>query len=363
MTDALAQFGVEAGSLASHHTESYPKPVQGRVVHIDADFLAYQVSAESKDELDPLRPDVPRKSFEDMCHNAMAAAEHTMRLAGGTSYVCHVTPSGSTKGGRPDQAIQQEYQANRKDRENKPEFLDQVRAYIGRELNGAVHMHQEADDGMAQALYEADDPHLCVVASKDKDLRMVPGLHLDFDSGRVVNADKFGYIEVDSSKSSKKVVGWGSKFFWAQMLMGDTADNIKGLPVVDGGVVMGVKPSAAYMKAMKAWIDLPPIADQTDAQKAAAKKLDDALEAMKAKHKPCGPVMTFDLLADCKTDRECYKLVKDLYTKAGIISPFSHWRTAQPKTATQVMLSEMQLLWMRRNDNPLDVVDWLKEFL
>lgn len=357
----LSQFGVDAGKLASHqHGESYPKPVQGRVVHIDADFLAYQVSAESKDELDPTRPDVPRKSFEDMCHNARAAAEHTMRLAGGTSYVCHVTPSGSTKGGRPEQAIQLEYQANRKDRKNKPEFLDQVRAYIGQELNGAIHMKQEADDGMAQALYEADDPHLVVVASRDKDLRMVPGLHLDFDTGRVVNADKFGYIEIDDSKSSKKVVGWGTKFFWAQMLMGDTADNIRGLPVVSGQVLCGVKPSAAYMKAMKAWVELPPEADRTEAQADQAKKLDAQIKAMHLKHKPCGPVMTVDLLSECKTDKDCYKLVRSLYEKAGVIQPFTHWRTSKAKTATQVMLSEMQLLWMRRTENPNDALEWLK---
>tara|TARA_Y100000296_G_scaffold66371_1_gene78383 strand:+ start:8479 stop:9567 length:1089 start_codon:yes stop_codon:yes gene_type:complete len=359
----LAQFGVVAGELAAHTGESYPKPVQGRVVHIDADFLAYQVSAESKDELDPARPDVPRKSLEDMFHNASMAAEHTMRLAGGTKYVCHVTPTGSTKGGRPEQAIQQEYQANRKSRDNKPEFLDEVRAYIGRELNGAVHMSQEADDGLAQALYEADDPKLVVVASKDKDLRMVPGLHYDFDSNRVINAEPYGYIELDDSKSSKKVVGWGSKFFWAQMLMGDTADNIKGLPVVHGGVCMDLKPTKAYEKLLHKWVEFPAKSDWTEVHAKEYAKLEAQIEAAKSKHKLCGPVITLDILDGIKSDAEAFKLVKDLYTKAHGINPFVHWRTGQARTATQVMLSEMQLLWMRRNDNKLDAIEWIKEKL
>ena len=32
--------------------DEYPLPVAGRVAHIDADFMCYQVSAETKDELD-----------------------------------------------------------------------------------------------------------------------------------------------------------------------------------------------------------------------------------------------------------------------------------------------------------------------
>ena len=33
----------------------YPSPVPGRVAHIDADFMCYQVSAETRDELDGIK--------------------------------------------------------------------------------------------------------------------------------------------------------------------------------------------------------------------------------------------------------------------------------------------------------------------
>ena len=361
----LEQFGVSAGELADHsQAPKYPKPVQGRVVHIDADFMAYQVSAESKEELDPTN-DVPRKSLEDMQHNARAAAEHLMRLAGATSYVCHVTPSGSTKGGRDAQAIQQEYQANRKDRKNKPEHLDAIRAFIARELNGKAHLDQEADDGMAQAAYNAEDPNLVVIASKDKDLLMVPGLHLMVDTGRIVNcSDRFGHIEVDDSKSSKKVIGLGTKFFWAQVLMGDTADNIRGLPAVPGAIYLDYQPTAAYTKAMKQWSDLPPKSDLGTKELAAAERLEKSIDAMRAKTKPCGPVMTALLLEDCKSDKDCFVKIKMIFEALGRTGhEFRHWKTGAKVTPTQAMLSDMQLLWMRRNKNPNDVVDWLKGVL
>lgn len=361
----LDQFGVSAGELADHsQAPKYPKPVQGRVVHIDADFMAYQVSAESKEELDPTN-DVPRKSLEDMQHNAMAAAEHIMRLAGATSYVCHVTPSGSNKGGRDDQAIQQEYQANRKDRSNKPEHLDTIRAYIARELNGVAHLDQEADDGMAQAAYTAEDSNLVVIASKDKDLLMCPGLHLMMDTGQIVSPkDSFGYIKIDDSKSSKKVVGLGTKFFWAQVLMGDTADNIKGVPVVPGSVYLEYQAPAAYLKAMKEFVDLPPKADMTAAQAAKAKKLEQSIDNALAKTKPCGPVLTATLLEDCNSDKECFLRVKAIWEAAGKNGyEFRHWKTGAVVTPTQAMLADMRLLWMRRNKNPDDVVDWIKEIM
>lgn len=361
----LEQFGVEAGKLAAHtEATNYPTPVQGRVVHIDADFMAYQVSAESNEELDASN-DTPRKSIEDMQHNCRSAAEHIMRLAGATSYVCHVTPSGSDKGGRDAQAIQKEYQGNRKDRDNKPEHLDTIRAFIGRELNGAIHMKQEADDGMAQAAYNAEDPNLVVIASKDKDLLMVPGLHLMLDTGHIVNCkDRFGSIEVDASKSSKKVVGLGTKFFWAQLLMGDTADNIQGLPAVTGQFHLEAAPTAAFEKDMKAWINLPPKSDMTDKEVQAAERLDTRINVALAKTKPCGPVMTELLLRGLNTDKECFQRIKLMWLdleKQG--HEFKHWSTGAKVTATQAMLSDMKLLWMRRNSNPNDVVDWIKEIM
>jgi hypothetical protein len=311
--------------------------------------MAYQVSAESKDELSGAKP---RKSFRDMCHNASRAAEHIMRLAGATSYVCHTTPSGSNKGGRDDQAVQQEYQANRKDRSEKPEFLDDVRAFIGQELNGKPHLDQEADDGMAQAAYGADNPSLCIVCSKDKDLRMVPGLHLDMYTGEIVNvpADDFGTIELErkydeqGKVKSTKLVGYGAKFFFAQVLMGDTADHIKGAPAVPARLLAEHKPSAAYIKAINSGSEAA------------------LMKVMEKPSRGCGAVTTFDILDHTRSSKEAFNLVKRVFVELeqDHAYEFKHWNTGAVVRPTQALLGDMYLLWMRRNKNPKDVVEWLK---
>jgi hypothetical protein len=100
VSDVLASFGVGGDQLPSQTVKevAYPRTHPGRVAHIDADFLAYQVSAETKDELDGIKP---RKSLEDMQNNARRAAEHLQRLVGAETYVCHITASASNKGGAP----------------------------------------------------------------------------------------------------------------------------------------------------------------------------------------------------------------------------------------------------------------------
>lgn len=359
--DALAQFGLGGGDLAPQiESVTYPKPTQGRVAHIDADFLAYMVSAESKDELDGT---LPRKSFEEMQHNAREAVKHLTAMAGATDYRCHLTPSASTKGNRPAQAVQQEYQANRHDRE-KPEFLDAIRAFIASELQGIPHLDQEADDGLAQANYNAQGPRgawgdssLSIIVSKDKDLRMVPGLHMDWETGEHFTVgDAFGSVWLDDSKSTKKLVGWGTKFFWAQCLMGDPADFIKGLPEVAGSIHCGLKPTVAYKTALAK-------------VKAGAEgsKLDSAkrvVAAAEARTKKVGPAMAYDMLKDVRNDMDAFQVVKTAWTALATEHDyqFTHWRTGAAVTPTQALLGDMQLLWMRRNKNPLDVVDWIKEF-
>lgn len=307
----------------------YAPPVPGRVAHIDADFVAYQVAVETRDELDGVRP---RRSLDQMQEQARAAILHLMRLAQAEKYVCHVTPAGSNKGGRREQAVQHEYQRQRTDK-TPAEFLSAMRTFFVQELNGVAHLDQEADDGLTQANYAArgeagrwGESNLSIIVSRDKDLRMVPGLHYDWSAGEVFTVgNAFGslYLEEKERKTAagkttkdRKLKGWGTKWFWAQCLMGDTVDTIKGLP--------------AYRDA-------------------------------KGVFRPVGPITAYELLADCHTDKECFLRVRELYTDAGNAVDFRHWNTGEKVTPTQVLLGEMRLLWMRRTKNPDDVVNWLKE--
>lgn len=286
----------------------FPEVVKGRVANIDADFIAYQVACETKDELDGIKP---RRTLEQMKQQVLNKAKYQMRLCGATSYVLFITPSASDKGGRNSQAVTKPYQANRSGRD-KPEHLDAIRAYMGEDCISNISLYQEADDALAQANYTAiaeGTPELSVLCSMDKDLKMVPGYYFDYDDGVVKSIDDlFGYVEMyqpeqkatAKNKPAKKIRGRGTKFFWAQTLMGDTVDNIAGLPSYEQG----------------------------------------------GKTKKLGPAAAVKLLEGCDTDLQCFDRVRELY--AGSKHEWVHWETQQPTTWGAALLGDMQLLWMRR---------------
>lgn len=306
----FAAFDLGGIDLPDHTTDDqYPPVVPNRIANIDADFAAYQIAADTRDELDGLRP---MRSLEKKKEQVGSLLLHQARMAGAATYIAHITPPGTTKGGRADQALIKPYQGNRKDKE-PPAHLDAIRAYIGEELPSAVHLDQEADDGLTQANYA--DLENSVLISRDKDLRMAPGLHWCFDEETVIEVeDPFGFIWMDASKRTKSLKGWGTKFFWAQMLMGDSADNIAGLPKytrVDG-------------KSMS-----------------------------------CGPVAAYELLEDCQTDYQCMRVVMYLYATSEY--EWRDYRDESPITWPVAFMSNARLLWMRRDNNPDDAFVWMQE--
>lgn len=102
------------------------------------------------------------------------------------------------------------YKANRKDKE-KPEHLSYIREYIVKVWNASVSSGQEADDDIATRAAELD--YECTIVSTDKDFKQIPCRHYN------PNKDEFADVsEFDATT-----------FFYKQMLMGDTADNIEGI--------------------------------------------------------------------------------------------------------------------------------------
>ncbi len=322
--------GINLDDLDAHDgIISYPTQVTGRRVQIDADFLAYQVTAESADH-------IGEKSFSDMQHNCTVTIDHLTALAGAEFYTLFLTPSDSNKGQRFQSAALKEYQANRKGKE-KPRYLNAMRDWMGAKLGATMCRDCEADDGMSMAQYKAikeGNENLSIIASRDKDLRMVPGLHLNWESGAIegTSADEpFGYIYIDDTKSTKTVKGYGWKFFWCQMLMGDTADNITGLPLVHPEVMNKVKPTAASNKNPE-----------------------------KRKPGKCGPVLSYEILNSVDNNKDAALLVANLYKVCPEWSV--HWKTGEPVDHKEAFLSEATLLWMRRDSiDTLDVVKWIKE--
>lgn len=344
--------GIDLDGLAHEAAKiELPEVVPGRVVHIDADFLAYQVSAERADGTD-------QKTFDDMKHNAGVAITTLKLLAGATAVHLHLTPSGSNKGGRYDLAIQREYQGNRIDKP-KPRYLHIMRDWLYANYPATQWQNAEADDGMSSAQYAAiaaGKEHLSVIASKDKDLNQVPGLHLDWDAGTIHHADTFGRVVLrETGSGTKKLSGYGQSFFWAQMLTGDTADNIQGLPKVSGAVLNIYKPTASTETAQFSLGHFP----ENSPQWCKAKKV---LADRKAG--ACGPVLVAALLDGIVGNREAFNFVKSRYEEYGNEFGFVHWKTGEAVDWRKVFVSEAQLLWLRRNpDDRMDVARWWKEFL
>lgn len=295
---------------------SFPEPVNGRVAQIDADFLAYQASFERKD--DP-------KTLEEMQHNARVMVENIRLLAGAETVHLHLTPGTSDKGDRFNIAVLKPYQANREDKA-KPRYLHVMRNWFAKTYPGTLHQTCEADDGMAAAQYaciRAGRRNESIIVSKDKDLGMVHGLHMDWDTGEIEDVE-FGYIWLDDSGSSTKLRGKGEKFFWAQMLMGDGADNISGLPFLHPHLVARYAPPTSLVKA----------GSYENYGKALAK----------IKPKKVGPVLAYAILEDATSAKECFARVKECYQT---LDDFVHWQTGEKVTWQTAFKTEAQLLWMR----------------
>lgn len=142
----------------------------------------------------------------------------------------------------------------------KPLHFDNVRAYLFGAYECRVCFGFEADDGMCfeQTQSNYSDTIIC---TRDKDLRQCPGWHYGWECG---NQPEFGPFLVEGvgkiERTKQGIKGWGPKFFYSQMITGDTVDSIPGL-------------------------------------------------------KGAGPAAAIKALEDCETERQCYEAVRDLYQK------------------------------------------------
>lgn len=335
-------FGGSGEDLTSHRLEEvvYPPTIPGRVLHIDGDFLAYQVSADDS------------KSLDTMMYNHDVAVETLRLLAGAEKAVCHLTASHGNKGRRYDIAVQTEYQACRKGKE-KPQHLHTIKSWMERVRGAISHEDQEADDGLCQANHEAiqkGETHLSVLVSKDKDLRMCQGLHLDWDTGTIEEVHGYGYFSLDRSGSSPKIVGKGRAYFWAQMLTGDAADSIQGLPTVPGRVLNVVDPTKAITAAL-----------ETIKSSCTAKQYDKAQAVLAARQpKRCGAVLAHKLLEYMSDDYRAYTFVSALYKDHGEREGYRHWRTGEEVSWEEAFISDAKLLWMRRVKDENDVLNYFE---
>ena len=207
MTD-FSDIADEVGADRAIEPQGVPI-VKGRRVHIDADILAYQCGGNEDTDVATSRRIL--KSKIDLFKDA----------SGAEGVLLHLTASGSTKGDRAVVAYTKPYQGQRKG--HRPKNWQYLRDYMADGVAGPVKQwyDREADDGFG--FISANCP-LDVIATRDKDMRMLPGLHLNWDTYELVHAP----ADVFALEAGGKL--YGHKWFWTQMLWGDAADNIPGLP-------------------------------------------------------------------------------------------------------------------------------------
>lgn len=113
-------------------------------------------------------------------------------------------------------AVTKPYKGNR-DKAIKPVHAAEIKAMIRREYDTRTSENEEADDQIAYEHYAdwVKDPYSSVIATIDKDLDMIPGMHYNFKR-------KESYVISPEE---------GLYNFYKQCLTGDTTDNIPG---VDG---------------------------------------------------------------------------------------------------------------------------------
>lgn len=131
---------------------------------------------------------------------------------------------------RFETAKKKEYKAGRKP--DKPFHYNNIREYMLANYDCVVTEGMEADDMICVELVRHGDQLDVICCSRDKDLRMVEGMHFGWECGRQpqFGPKKVDFIgEIRLSKDKKVVKGEGIKFFYSQLITGDGVDNIPGL--------------------------------------------------------------------------------------------------------------------------------------
>lgn len=300
----------------------------GRHGQIDVDGVFYKVGKLTNSI---------QKDFESCVRYA-----DWLRKASGSEFgILHSTQA--LKGGREQMAYQHPYQSKRHGYQDE-EYMNRIRSlrqafttFQWQSLYGAAQFFVEADDSMSKAQHERImttlDPLSSVIVTNDKDLNMNNGLVMNIDTQKITHNGDFvvneelrvgtwyndwGWCDFrrgDAAKK-KKLVGRGKAFFFAQLLAGDKADTIKGLPTIRGDIVNNFKPLKRGKRGA-------------------------------ASEKQCGESLASEIISACGNERTALRIVREAYA-----GHFGQW-------GDFFLFENAFLLWMRLTDAPTDVLNYL----
>ena len=209
---------------------------------IDADLIAYEAASAA----DMVEEGYERRSFDYVIDKVDESIRFITENSGCDSYELFITGKDNF---RYDIATVKPYKGNRSAKP-KPFYLESTRKLL--ESYGAVVCDgMEADDMLAVRAREMEYKDCCI-CSRDKDLRMVPCMQYSWEVGLQPEwgpelVDTLGELHFrfsdkilkngEKSNAIKKVWGTGLKWFYAQLIIGDSTDNISGLEGKGGGLV------------------------------------------------------------------------------------------------------------------------------
>jgi 5'-3' exonuclease len=187
-----------------------------RKVLIDGDIVAYRSAFATQD----LLPKDAEEKFEVLIDYIL---EQCLEFPMPDDYEIYLTGKNNF---RHEIAKSHVYKGNRKDTQ-KPIHLGHVRQYAIEKFGAIVSEGEEADDLIAIGATKYGKQ--TIVASIDKDMLQIPCTHFNFNRNEWTDVDEWD----------------GLKFFYTQILTGDSADNIIGLykvgPVKAGKILDGAE--------------------------------------------------------------------------------------------------------------------------
>lgn len=192
---------------------------------IDGDILLYEIASTCQgiDEngevfvmsFDHVRERVD-KVVAQICHQAGGDSSPTIYLTGKGNFREQIAKRKGYKTGRPPE---------------KPFHYHNIKGYLIHEYGAIVVDGMEADDAMCiHQISSLAIGEKTIICSRDKDLKQCLGYHFSWECGKQPSFGPFfvdGYGDLTLNKG--KLTGYGSKWFLAQCLMGDTTDTIPGI--------------------------------------------------------------------------------------------------------------------------------------
>ena len=153
-------------------------------------------------------------------------------------------------------AKEKPYKENRK-KHKRPDYEQEIRNYLFEHHSAIMVVDMETDDALgieqSSLMEHWDVPETdceTIICSNDKDLDMIPGWHFDLDFGKTrtkkdgnsyklkayKKTDKYfikdpGFLSLRKNPENGRNVLCGGGYLWfcAQLLLGDTTDNIPSL--------------------------------------------------------------------------------------------------------------------------------------